>query len=119
VVKYLTTEEGTMIQDSNGIEIKTGDVVSARFRVMDLIADSEGLNLLVVHAEGHAGVPDDWRLELESTQVTREGEPDAPATQPSKAAAPAKLQATHATHDKHSEPEEEEPADTHHRGKHK
>jgi hypothetical protein len=108
-----------MIQDSNGIEIKPGDFVVARFRVVDVIADSHTLNLLVVHAEPHAGVPDDWRLELASNAVVRIGDGDEPAPDTPQSKLSAKAQAVIATQGKHSEPEEEEPAETHHRGKHK
>jgi hypothetical protein len=58
-----------MAQDANGNDVKPGDIVSCKFKVMDLIADSDTLNLLVAHDAGHNALPDDWRIELESSHV--------------------------------------------------
>jgi hypothetical protein len=58
-----------MPQDANGTEIHVGDIVTCRFRVTNVVADSEKLNLLVEHFKGHRGLPDDYRLALESRQV--------------------------------------------------
>jgi hypothetical protein len=59
----------TMPLDANGTEIQIGDVITCRFVVRSFIADSQTVNLLCGHFKGHAGIPDDWRLPLESTQV--------------------------------------------------
>lgn len=55
--------------DANGTEVKIGDVITCRFVVRSFIADSQQVNLLCGHFKGHAGIPDDWRIPLESTQV--------------------------------------------------
>jgi hypothetical protein len=58
-----------MPQDANGTEIEVGDVVTCRFRVTNIIADAQTLNLLCAHFKGHDGLPDDFRITLESGQV--------------------------------------------------
>lgn len=58
-----------MAQDKNGKELQVGDVVGGTFRITNVIADAQKLNLLVAHFEGHKETPDDWRLQLESQQV--------------------------------------------------
>lgn len=108
-----------MIQDSNGIEIKRGDFVMAHFRVMDLIADSENLNLLVVHAEPQPGVPEEWRLELQSSKVVRLGEEETPAGMEAGSGKPAAPKAAAAAARKPAEEPEEDPAEEPHRGKRK
>ena len=58
-----------MPQDANGTDIEVGDVVTCRFRVTNIIADAPTLNLLCAHFKGHDGLPDDFRIALESGQV--------------------------------------------------
>jgi hypothetical protein len=58
-----------MPQDRNGKELAVGDVVACKFRIANVISDSAQLNLLVQHYGGHEGIPDDWRMSLESGQV--------------------------------------------------
>jgi hypothetical protein len=65
-----------MPQDANGTEIQVGDVVTCRFRVTNIIADAATLNLLCAHFKGHDGLPDDYRIALESGQVDVYQEPE-------------------------------------------
>jgi hypothetical protein len=58
-----------MAQDKNGLELQVGDVVACKFRVTNVISDASTRNLLVEHYQGHKETPDDWRLQLESSQV--------------------------------------------------
>lgn len=58
-----------MIEDKNGKQLQVGDVIACKFRIANVIADAPKLNLLVEHFEGHKETPDDWRLQLESSQV--------------------------------------------------
>jgi hypothetical protein len=58
-----------MVQDREGNELHAGDIVGVLFEVTNIVADSERLNLLVRHASPHHGLPDDWRLQLSSSQV--------------------------------------------------
>jgi hypothetical protein len=98
-----------MAQDKNGNELHVGDVIACKFRVTNVIADAAKLNLLVEHFEGHEQSPDDWRLQLESSQVILMGGAAAAASG-KRAADPKREQVT--------ADEEETPAGAP-RGKHK
>jgi hypothetical protein len=66
-----------MPQDANGNEIAVGDVVTCQFRVTNIIADAEKLNLLCEHFKGHEGLPDDYRISLDSARVDVYSSPEA------------------------------------------
>jgi hypothetical protein len=97
-----------MPQDNNGNELAVGDVVVCRFRITNFVADSDKLNLLAEHFKGHRGLPDDWRIALESRQVSLyQGSPIA---QPQEVAAIAEPEESAA-----AEPVEVEGSHSHHR----
>lgn len=83
-----------MIQDKRGNELHEGDIVGVLFEVTNVVADSERLNLLVRHASPHHGLPDDWRLQLSSSQVELvEAAPRPEPVTQIESAAPAPVQA--------------------------
>ena len=60
-----------MYEDRNGVELKAGDVVAARFVITNVIADSITRNIVVRHLDPMTGSPDDFRLTLDAERVER------------------------------------------------
>lgn len=60
-----------MFEDRNGNSLLPGDVVAVRMQVTNLIEDSIARNLVVRHYDHMTGLPDDYRLTLDSAQVER------------------------------------------------
>lgn len=56
-------------QDRTGKEISIGDIVSVRFEVTNFVSDSDTRNLLVRHFDPQTGLPDDYRMSVDSRTV--------------------------------------------------
>jgi hypothetical protein len=58
--------------DKRGRELHRGDEVSVRMRVMDVVAGSERLNVLLNFDGQVPGLPEEWRLQVPSDRVELE-----------------------------------------------